>query len=259
VHFVTTTTPEADGAPVCRITLSDITERKRAEAVIHAALEEKTALLGEKTALLGEMHHRVKNNLQVVTSLLRLEAGRSAQADTKEVLEDMQGRIRSMALLHEALYRAGTFAAVDLGAYIKELAIQAFRAQAVSPGAVRLQLELAAVTVVMDQAMPCGLLVNELVSNCLKHGFPDGRAGEVRVELQPEAGGAQWRLRVSDTGIGLPADFAARRGQSLGLQLASGLAQQINGELAIGPGPAAVFTVIFTPKVEAAKPASPAP
>jgi PAS domain S-box-containing protein len=240
----------ADGT-VNRIlaSLLDITERKRAEAVIHAALEEKTALLGEKEALLGEVHHRVKNNLQVVTSLLRLEAGRSAQADTKGVLNDMQGRIRSMALLHEVLYRAGTFAAVDLGAYVRELAIQSFRVQAVSPGAVRLHLELAAVTVSMDQAMPCGLLVNELVSNCLKHGFPDGRAGEVRVELQPEAGGAQWRLRVSDTGIGLPADFAARRGQSLGLQLASGLAQQINGELAIGPGPAAVFTVIFTPKV----------
>ena len=224
----------------------DVTERKRTEHALQTSLQEKVALL-------NEVHHRVKNNLQVITSLLRLEAGRSSQPDTKSVLTDMQGRIRSMALLHESLYRTGTFASVDLGAYLKQLASQAFRAQ--SSGAVRLELELATVQVSMDQAMPCGLLVNELISNCLKHGFPEGHSGEIRIELHvmttvapaTEGRAAQWLLRVSDTGVGLPADFKARRHQSLGLQLVADLVHQIGGTLDIGSAPGAVFTVVFTP------------
>jgi PAS domain S-box-containing protein len=226
----------------------DVTERKRTEQALKASLQEKVALL-------NEVHHRVKNNLQVITSLLRLEAGRSSQPDTKSVLTDMQGRIRSMALLHESLYRTGIFASVDLGAYLKRLASQAFRAQ--SSGAVRLVLELASVQVSMDQATPCGLLVNELISNCLKHGFPEGRSGEIRIELQAmatttvapatEGGATQWLLRVSDTGVGLPADFKARRHQSLGLQLVADLVHQLGGTLDIGSALGAVFTVAFTP------------
>ncbi|WPC67870.1 PAS domain S-box protein [Rhodoferax ferrireducens] len=226
----------------------DVTERKRTEHALQTSLQEKVALL-------NEVHHRVKNNLQVITSLLRLEAGRSSQPDTKSVLTDMQGRIRSMALLHESLYRTGTFASVDLGAYLKQLASQAFRAQ--SSGTVRLELELASVQVSMDQATPCGLLVNELISNCLKHGFPEGRSGEIRIELHAmatatvapatEGGAAQWLLRVSDTGVGLPADFKARRHQSLGLQLVADLVHQLGGTLDMGSAPGAVFTVVFTP------------
>ncbi len=219
---------------------SDITAHKQAEALMQASLQEKEALL-------KEVHHRVKNNLQVITSLLRLEAGRSLQPDTKAVLKEMQGRIRSMALLHESLYRSGVFATIDLGAYLGQITTQSFRTLAATPGAVQLRLDLASVPVEMDQALPCGLLVNELVSNCLKHGFPDGRTGEVRVELQPVPGDPQWRLRVSDTGVGLPADFASLRGQSLGLQLVSDLAQQIDGTLTIGPGPGTDFTVTFSP------------
>ena len=181
------------------------------------------------------------------TRRLRLEAGRSGQPDTKAVLKEMQGRIRSMALLHETLYRSGVFATIDLGAYLGQISTQSFRTLGSTSGAVQLRLELAPVAVEMDQALPCGLLVNELVSNCFKHGFPDGRTGEVRVELQPVPGGPQWRLRVSDTGVGLPADFADRRDQSLGLQLVSDLAEQIEGTLTVGPGPEAVFTVTFLP------------
>ena len=228
--------------------LSDLTERKQAEALVQASLQEKEALL-------KEVHHRVKNNLQVITSLLRLEAGRSGQPDTKAVLKEMQGRVRSMALLHESLYRSGVFATIDLGSYLGQISTQSFRTLAATPGAVQLRLDLASVAVEMDQALPCGLLVNELVSNCFKHGFPDGRPGEVRVELQPVPGGPQWRLRVSDTGVGLPADFAARRDQSLGLQLVSDLARQIGGTLETGSGPGAAFTVILTLTPPKAQPA----
>ena len=216
----------------------ETTARKQAELALHSSLREKEALL-------KEVHHRVKNNLQVIMSLLRLEARRSAQPDTRAVLRDMQDRIRSMALLHESLYRAGTFAVVDLGSYLHQLAHQAFRSLVTTPGLVRLHIDLASVFVEMDQALPCGLLVNELLSNALKHGFPSGASGEVRIELHAIAGGQQWRLRVSDNGVGLPADFEARRGQSLGLQLVSDHVAQIRGRLEVGPQPAAVFTVTF--------------
>ena len=215
----------------------DITERKRAETTLRAALDEKTALL-------NEVHHRVKNNLQVVASLLRLEMGRSSQPDTQVALGDMQGRIRSMALLHESLYRTGVFASVDLDSYLKQLCQQAFRASAQVNGAVRLVLDLSPVRVSLDQATPCGLLVNELLSNCFKHGFPGESSGEVRVALQALPG-AQWRLTVSDNGVGLPADFEARRGSSLGLQLVTDLVQQLGGVLEVGPGPGAAFALVF--------------
>ena len=219
-------------------TVQDITDRKHAQMALQASVKDKEALL-------KEVHHRVKNNLQIISSLLRLESGRSAQPDTRAVLTDMQGRIYAMALLHESLYSTGTFASVDLGDYLQQMANQAFRTLA-PPGAAAVQLELAleSVQVGMDQATPCGLLVNELISNCFKHAFPAGQGGTVRVELQASAGPGQARLCVSDTGIGLPADFETRKANSLGLQLVSDLAQQLNGALQVGPGSS--FAVVFT-------------
>lgn len=220
-------------------TNSDITERKKAEVTLQHAL-------AEKVGLLNEVHHRVKNNLQVVTSLLRLEGRRSSQAETQAVLADMQGRIRAMALLHESLYREGTFASVELSVYLRQLCQQTFRANAGRSGAVRLVLDLCPAQVSMDVATPCGLLVNELLSNCLKHAFPDERAGEARVSLQAQDP-AHWVLTVSDDGVGLPADFEARRAQSLGLQLVSDLSTQLGGILDTTPPPTvgSQFRLIF--------------
>lgn len=219
----------------------DITERKEVEETLQLSLREKTALL-------KEVHHRVKNNLQVITSLLRLEGGRSVEPAAKGVLKDMQGRIQAMALLHETLYRSGTFASVDLGAYLRQLASQTFRAINAWPGTIQLDLALDTLEVDMDQAIPCGLIVNELVSNSLKHGFPDGRAGAVCVDLQP-FDADHVRLRVSDSGVGLPEDFAAKRGHSLGLQLVADLTRQLRGALEAGPG--ASFTVTFPRRFDA--------
>jgi two-component sensor histidine kinase len=162
-----------------------------------------------------------------------------------------------MALLHETLYRSGNFAQVDLAAYLKQLSTQLFRSLVAQPGAIQFRLNMESVHLTTDQTIPCGLIVNELVTNCLKHGFPDGRTGEVRIELQPVSGGTQLRLRVSDTGVGLPADFESKRGNSLGLQLVSDLARQIGGQLEVGPGPSAVFEVTFTPKHSKPAPSSP--
>lgn len=232
-----------ENEPILLAVAHDITARKLAEDALRTNEHDLQIALKEKTSLLNEVHHRVKNNLQVITSLLRLEEGRSDQANTKIVLSEMQGRIRSMALLHETLYRSGIFASADLADYLGELATQAFRAQASGGAVIGLKLDLDKAMVSMDQATPCGLMVNELISNCLKHGFPDGRTGEVVISLKIDESANQVQLRVSDNGIGLPPDFEAKREASLGLQMASDLARQIGGSLEIGPGSA--FRVAF--------------
>jgi PAS domain S-box-containing protein len=235
---------EVPTKPCLRVVVTDISERKAAQAALEQSLQDKTALL-------QEVHHRVKNNLQIISSLLRLEAGRRKEPDSLSVLTEMQGRIRSMALLHETLYRSGNFSAIDLGAYLKELAHQAFQALAPHGGAVRLVLDLVPLHVSLDLATPCGLLANELIVNSFKHGFVDGRSGEVRIALQtlPAAadGKTVARLRISDTGIGLGPDFDATRATSLGLQMVTDLSRQIGGALVIERNTevGAAFTVTF--------------
>ncbi len=220
--------------------IADITERKEAEAALRQSV-------ADKEALLKEVHHRVKNNLQVINSLLRLEIARLSNDGARTVLSDMQGRIRAMALLHDTLYRSGTFAAVDLSVYVRQLVVQINRALNAKSGQIQTVFNVDVVQVGMDQAIPCGLLVNELVSNAFKHGFPDVQGGEIRIDLHAVDGGPQLRLRVSDTGVGLASDFEARRKKSLGLQLVSDLAGQLGGHLEIGAGPMAEFAVTFTP------------
>ena len=224
---------------------------KQNNELLEARVQERTsalyASLKDRDALLKEVHHRVKNNMQVITSLLRLEGHRSTVDDTKIVLGDMRARIRAMALMHESLYRTDTFSAVDLGGYLGQLSTQAFQTQSTHSSAVQLELNLGSVQVGMDQAIPCGLLVNELISNCLKHGFPAGVTGNVRIDLQPLNTENQWQLRVCDTGVGLPENFEDKRKNSLGLQLVTDLARQLGGELKITPNQhkGVAFTVNF--------------
>jgi PAS domain S-box-containing protein len=216
-------------------TIRSSVERQKAEDALVASLRDKEALL-------KEVHHRVKNNLQVITSLLRLESKRIEEGPTQAVLKTMQNRIQSMAALHETLYRTGNFAQVDLAVYLRQLAGQLIRTLVTNPDRITVQLDLVSVDLALDQAIPCGLIVNELVSNALKHGFPEARAGEVRVELR-QTPPDRLLLRVSDDGVGLAADFEQRRSKSLGLQLVSDLARQLRGRLEVGPGTA--FTVNF--------------
>ncbi len=235
---------DADGQPLRMIgTDSDIAEHKQLQETLQASLKEKVILL-------NEVHHRVKNNLQVITSLLSLENARSNAPDIQRVLKDMQGRIRSMALLHQSLYRSGIFASADLGAYLQELASQAFKAQGNRGGAISLKLDLERIMVSMDQAAPCGLLANELISNCFKHAFPDGQEGEITLGLRVLTGTNKVRFSVGDNGIGLPVDFAAKRSSSLGLQLVTDLARQIGGNLEILDEPSAQFIVDFVPDIQ---------
>lgn len=227
-------------------THTDISEQKQLQESLQASLKEKVILL-------NEVHHRVKNNLQVITSLLNLESARSDAPEIEQVLKNMQGRIRSMALLHQSLYRSGIFASADLGAYLQELASQAFRAQANGGSAIRLKLDLERVMVTMDQAAPCGLLVNELMSNCFKHAFPGGKDGAINLGLRWLKNSNKVRLSISDNGVGLPAGFAQARENSLGLRLVMDLVRQIGGVLEIGQGHVAQFTIDFVPDIQIAQ------
>ncbi len=214
-------------------------ERERADEALRSSLKDKEALL-------KEVHHRVKNNMQVITSLLRLESNRIDHPTTRSVLKDMQNRIQAMAALHEAVYRSDNFSQVDLGVYLRQLTGQLGRSLVTVPGQITFRLDLFSVALDLDQAIPCGLIVNELVSNALKHAFPGGRQGEVRIELE-WSGEEDLRLRITDNGIGLPPDFDVIRAKSLGLQLVSDLARQLDGSLRVGPGPEALFEVTFSP------------
>ena len=202
----------------------------------------------EKDALLKEVHHRVKNNLQVINSLLRLETGRASDASVRSVLGDMQTRVLSMALLHETLYRSDNLAHVDLSIYLSQLTHQVFYAAGPLANRIALELDIAPIRVDLEQAVPCGLLLNELLSNSLKHAFPDGRTGTVTVSLRMAPETPTATLTVSDTGVGLPADLAERQSRSLGLQLVHDLARQLRGHLTVDTEHGARWRVSFTPR-----------
>jgi PAS domain S-box-containing protein len=219
-------------------TLTDITERKQAEEQIRASLREKEVLL-------KEIHHRVKNNLQIISSLLKLQSRNISDPHTLDMFRESQNRIKSMALIHEKLYQSKDLAVIDFAEYIKNLTVHLFRSYAVNPEAVRLRVDVQNVLLGIDTAIPCGLIINELVSNSLKYAFPPGTTGEVRIVLRP-TGENRYLLIVADTGIGIPADFDLRRATSLGLRLVHTLIEQIGGMLEIRNSGGTEFRITFS-------------
>jgi len=199
--------------------------------------------LREKEALLKEVHHRVKNNLQLMSSLLHLQEMQIESVMARAILQDTQARIRSMALLHEALYRSGSLDRVDLAQYIESLV--AYLRHTI-PGSVEVDicLDLAKVQLDLDLAVPCGLIINELVTNSLKHAFPRKGSGRVSVETRA-FGDREILLRVSDNGVGLPADLSLSKPRSLGMQLVNDLVQQIGGHLEIRRESGTAFAIQF--------------
>ena len=202
--------------------LRDITERKRAEDQVKASLREKEALL-------QEIHHRVKNNLQVVASLLSLQSGEIADEPLRAQFRECQGRIRSMALIHEKLYQSETLARVDLKDYLESLTRVVLSTYA-TQGNIRSELALGAVSTNVDTAVPLGLLVNEVLTNALKYAFPEGRAGTVRVALRPEPEG-MFTLILEDDGVGLPPGFQWEEAKTLGMRLIAMFVKQLGADL----------------------------
>lgn len=199
----------------------DISERKRAETRLLESLREKDVLL-------KEIHHRVKNNLAVISSLFYLQGRHTHDAGTQEILRESQDRVRSMALVHESLYRSENLAGIDFADYAQSLCEQLLRTYSVTDRFV-LRTELVPVTLNIDQAVPCGLILNELITNALKHAFPHGAGGEIRVVLRDLAGG-EYELSVCDDGAGLPQgmDLDGAGEATLGLRLIRSLSRQID-------------------------------
>jgi len=207
------------------------------------ALDEKVrASLREKELLLKEIHHRVKNNLQIVSTLLDLQSDFTTDRAALTLFAESRGRVKSMALVHERLYKSHDVARVDFGDYARQLAADLFRAYRASDDDVRLEVRATAPPLALDVAIPCGLLLNELMSNCFKHAFARGRGGTLRVDLA--ARGAARELTVADDGPGLPPGLDFRNSNSFGLQLVCTLVEQLNGTIEVR-GPGTAFVVRF--------------
>lgn len=218
----------------------DITRRKEVEQRLKASLEEKEVML-------REIHHRVKNNLQVVSAFLSLQGDLLEDTQARNAFREGQNRIRALAAIHESLYQSPDLRGIDLATYIPKLAryvVGTYQSASCRP---RLELDVAPTRVDIDTAIPCGLMVNELVSNALKHGYPDGRSGTIRVGLARENG--HLKLSVRDDGVGLPPTFDPQGRETLGMQILGALVHQLGGSLEYASSLGTEFMVTFAAKI----------
>ncbi|MCP4608052.1 MAG: PAS domain S-box protein, partial [Planctomycetes bacterium] len=212
-------------------------ERRQAEQQIKTSLEEKEVLL-------KEIHHRVKNNLQVISSLLSLQAGYIKDEKALVMFHESRHRVKSMALVHERLYRSPDLARIDFAEYIRDLTTYLFRAYGVNSRQTKLKIKVADVTLGIDTAIPCGSIINELVSNSLKYAFPTGQPGQISIDLQLLAD-RRFALLVSDNGIGFPEELDFRKTKSLGLRLVNTLVRQLNGTIELKHDAGTKFKIMF--------------
>jgi PAS domain S-box-containing protein len=231
---------EVDGQIMFTVIMRDVTQRVRADEQIKASLREKEALL-------KEIHHRVKNNLQVVSSLLGLQSRSIGDVATRKKFQESQNRIHSMALLHECLYQSDNLAKIHFSSYIQQLSEYLFRAYGESASdRVRLHVDLDSLFLDMDTAVPCGLIINELISNSLKYAFPEGRQGEIIIRLRG-SNDRMSSLSVADNGIGLSSGVDWTSTRSLGLRLVRTLSEQLGAKVQLEDGPGTHFRVTFAP------------
>jgi two-component system, sensor histidine kinase PdtaS len=205
----------------------DVTERLRAERD-HGERTER--FLAEKNVLLKEIHHRVKDNLQLISSLLYLQAERAADPGARAVLEDSRDRVRSIALIHETLYESADVSRVDFVRYVRRLVGGLSRSYGHLRGRVNVTVASSPVWLDVGTALPCGLILSELATNALRHAFPDNRTGSVRLALET-SGEDRYRLSVTDDGVGMPPSASAE--PTLGWTLVRKLAQQLDAELVV--------------------------
>ncbi len=242
--------------------IADISERKRGEKEredllerlhhLNAELEERvvartaelTTTLKEREVLLQEVHHRVKNNLQVIASLINMQMRKLEPGASRTGLEECRSRVDAIAMIHAKLYQSQDYSSVQFAEYARGLASSIFHAMGVSANNVALRMEIGSVSLTVDKAIPCGLILNELITNALKHAFPQNRHGIVQVQLQPSADG-DMVLVVTDDGVGIPADFNPHHSESLGMLLVSTLTEQLDGRLEITRGRGTAIRIIF--------------
>ncbi|HEU4611483.1 MAG TPA: PAS domain S-box protein, partial [Kofleriaceae bacterium] len=216
--------------------LRDITEQKRARDLLEESLHEKEVLL-------REIHHRVKNNLQVISSLLNLQLASEPSEEARKGLVESQSRIQSMALIHQLLYQSKDLARIDFDEYLRALVDYLVSALDDS-GRIAATVTAPHVRLDLDRSIPCGLIVNELVTNAFRHAFPDQRSGNVWVEVHP-IDGNMLVLEVRDDGIGMPPGFELRRAHSFGLQIALSLTNQLGGTIELESGAGTTVRIAF--------------
>ncbi|MBU7586632.1 MAG: PAS domain S-box protein [Nostoc sp. TH1S01] len=218
--------------------IEDISDRKQSQAQIQASLLEKEVLL-------KEIYHRVKNNLQVISSLLNLQSEYIQDKQDMAIFQQSQQRIASMALIHEKMYQSPDLARIDFGEYIQDLVASLFSSYEVNEGAISLKFHADdRVLLGLDLAIPCGLIIHELVSNSLKYGFPNGGEGEICIVITENVD-QQFTITVSDNGVGLPPNFNFKNTASLGWQLVDALTQQISGKINIKSHDGLEFQITF--------------
>ncbi len=235
-YTVTETSDDSSGRSVLVIVVRDITERKRSEEQLRVALKEKEVLL-------KEIHHRVKNNLAVISSLLNMQSKYIKDKKTLEIFRESQNRVKTMALIHTKLYQSSDLARIDFADYIRKLAGDLIESYRLEPDSVKLHLDVRDVYFDVNMGIPCGLIINELLTNSLKHAFPNGRKGEVSVSLRPDDG--KITLVVADNGAGFPENVDFRNTESLGFQLVTALVEQVGGTIELDRSKGTRFIISF--------------
>jgi len=230
--------------------MRDITERKdhteqlrHLNAELEARVLARTAEIRERDVMIQEIHHRVKNNLQVISSLINMQVRSIAEPSTRAALQQCESRVQTMAQIHEMLYESKNYARVAFRRYAQALANRVLSASDATSGGVTITYQLADLFLAVDQAIPCGLILNELLSNALKHAFPSG-AGSIGIEFC-RCGEHQVLLAVSDNGIGMSAQFDLAKSKSLGVALVTALARQLGGTLEIRRQPGTTVRITF--------------
>jgi PAS domain S-box-containing protein len=226
-----------EGQPAMQGCLIDITDHLRTVEQIRSALKEKEILL-------REIHHRVKNNMQIISSLLNLQSTQLKDKKDLFLFKETQNRIRSLALVHEKLYQSKNLSMIDFAEYIRSLITYLWQFFMIDSETIRLHLDLEEAYFDINTAIPCGLIVNELVSNILKHAFPVGRKGEVRIVLV-RAEGNKFMLVVQDDGIGFPENLDFRKSETLGMQIVTMLVQQLDGTIELEREEGTTFKIVF--------------
>jgi len=216
--------------------IMDITEKKKIEKQIKSSLHDKEMLL-------KEIHHRVKNNLMVISSLLSLQSRYIKDETSKNIFKESQNRARSMALIHELLYQSNDLKRIDFGYYIRTLTNELFRMYVTDQSLIKLNMNVEEVMVDINTAIPLGLIVNELVSNSMKHAFPNDKSGEINIEFKFNKG--IYTMIVDDNGVGFPVDYDIENTDTLGLRIVNSLTEQIEGKITIERVNGTKFTIVF--------------
>lgn len=215
----------------------ELTERMLAELQLKKSLREKNILL-------KEIHHRVKNNLQIISSLIYLQSRQVEDQQLQQLLQDSQNRVRSMALIHDKLFNSTDLSRINFREYIRGLVSHLFNSYHIVSSKIKLEIAVKIPTLSINTAIYCGMIINELVSNSLKHAFPENQYGLILIKIEPADAG-KFVLVVKDNGIGLPDDFRLDNINSLGLQLVNNLTEQLNGETEFFNDNGAIFQLTF--------------